>query len=264
MIINETKSLATKSVATLTLDRSGGYRANSSDDCDDPPQTNNHKKCMGGGRITSRILEYYICGHITQSINYVEWFDEIRHADKADIVKLYINSGGGDLFTAIQFMRVLRETNAHVIASVEGACMSAATLIFLSAQEFEVSQHSNFMFHNYSGLTFGKGGEMMDQLLYEKKWSESLLHDAYVDFLTTKEIKSILANKDIWMNSSEVVNRLNIRSDLREKDAALKTAAAATSKKILEQSQSVPADVTPDKPKINTPAEESISTKEQL
>jgi hypothetical protein len=41
--------------------------------------------------------------------------------------------------------------------------MSAATMIFLCADTYEVSEHSMFMFHNYSSATFGKGGEMFDK-----------------------------------------------------------------------------------------------------
>lgn len=166
-------------------------------------------------RTTGRILEYYVVGEIEEASEYVDWFDEIRHANENDIIKIYINSFGGDLFTAIQFMRILRETRASVIASVEGACMSAATIIFLSATDYEVSRHSNFMFHNYSGGTSGKGGEMMDQLIYERKWSETLLRDVYADFLTTEEITAILDNKDIWLDSEKVVERLNKRLETR-------------------------------------------------
>ena len=77
------------------------------------------------------IYEFYVSGDIESSEDYIEWFDIIRSAAKNDILKFYINSSGGDLFTAIQFMRVLHETEAQNVVSVEGACMSAATLIFL-------------------------------------------------------------------------------------------------------------------------------------
>jgi ATP-dependent protease ClpP protease subunit len=97
------------------------------------------------------------------------------------------------------------------MVSVEGACMSAATIVFLMADEFEISAHSMFMFHNYSGGTIGKGGEMIDQIKHERKWSESLLNEIYSDFLNPDEIRSILDNKDIWMGGEEVVNRLNKR-----------------------------------------------------
>lgn len=163
-------------------------------------------------RFTNRpavnLHEFYLSGTIEASDEYIEWFDIIRNSSDTDIIKIYINSYGGDLFTAIQFMRVLRETQAGIVVSVEGACMSAATMIFMCADQIEVSEHSMFMFHNYSGGTFGKGGEMLDQLMHEKVWSEKLLRDVYSDFLTEKEITSMLENKDIWMDGHEVVKRL--------------------------------------------------------
>jgi len=151
---------------------------------------------------------YYLSGTIGSSEEYIELFETIRNSSKNDIVRLHINSYGGDLFTAIQFMRVLGETEAQTIASVEGACMSAATMIFLACDGFEVSANSMFMFHNYSGGVVGKGGEMFDQLVHERKWSEKLLKDVYTDFLTTKEFEQIMENKDIWMDGDEVVKRL--------------------------------------------------------
>jgi ATP-dependent protease ClpP protease subunit len=160
------------------------------------------------------VHEFYISGSIEEPENYIQMFDIIRHADETDVVKFYINSYGGDLFTAIQFMRVIAESNATVIASVEGACMSAATMLFLCADQFEVTPHSIFMFHNYSGGTIGKGGEMIDQLQHERKWSKSLMTEIYANFLTEDEIEHMLDNKDYWMDGKEVVERLNKRNQL--------------------------------------------------
>lgn len=156
----------------------------------------------------SELFEFYISGCIGPAEQYSELFHRIRNLSEMDFVKIHINSYGGDLFTGIQFMRVLRETQATVICSIEGACFSAATLIFLAGSQFEISPHSAFMVHNYSGLAIGKGGEMIDQLMHERKWSESLLRDAYTNFLTEEEIKSLLDNKDIWMDANDVVARL--------------------------------------------------------
>tara|TARA_B110000503_G_scaffold106161_1_gene158502 strand:- start:1086 stop:1727 length:642 start_codon:yes stop_codon:yes gene_type:complete len=163
-------------------------------------------------RITTKhavhIHEFYVSGDIESPEDYIEWFDTIRSAGQNDVLKFYINSPGGDLFTAIQFLRVLSETEANIVVSVEGACMSAATLIFLCGEQFEISPHSMFMFHNYSSGMAGKGGEMYDRVMHEKDWSEKLLRDVYSDFLTEKEITSILDNKDIWMDGDEVIKRL--------------------------------------------------------
>ena len=104
-------------------------------------------------RYTSKhavnIHEFYLSGNIESSEEYIEWFDIIRNAGQNDVIKIYINSYGGDLFTAIQFLRVLGETQGNIVVSVEGACMSAATIILMCGHQFEVSEHSMFMFHNY-------------------------------------------------------------------------------------------------------------------
>ena len=167
-------------------------------------------------KISSQVYEFYISGQIASPDTYIQWFDTIRHAKADDTIKIYINSYGGDMFTGIQFMRVLSETEALVICSVEGACMSAATMIFLCADQFEVTPHSMFMFHNYSGGTFGKGGEMYGQIQHERKWSAKLMTDIYKDFLTEAEITSILDSRDIWMDGEEVVLRMTIRSEALE------------------------------------------------
>ena len=162
------------------------------------------------------IYEFYMSGEIESSEEYIQWFDTIRHAGENDVIKFYINSPGGDVFTAIQFMRALQETSANIVMSVEGICASAATMIMLCGDSFEVSEHSMFMFHNYSGGTFGKGGEMLDQLKHERVWSERLLTETYANFLTESEINSILDNRDIWMDGEEVIKRLKIKKAAME------------------------------------------------
>jgi ATP-dependent protease ClpP protease subunit len=128
---------------------------------------------------------------------------------------------GGNLDTAIQFIRVLGETQAEVITSVEGSCMSAATMIFLQGHSLQITPFSLFMFHNYSGGAFGKGGEMYDNIMFERKWSSEFLHHVYKDFLTAEEINSMLDNKDIWMGHTEAEDRC--RKMMKARTAQLKS-----------------------------------------
>lgn len=80
-------------------------------------------------------------------------------------------------------------------------------MIFLTGHVLEVTPHSIFMFHNYSGGSFGKGGEMIDQLSFEREWSKRLLHEVYDGFFSDAEIESMLHNRDIWMHADEVLER---------------------------------------------------------
>jgi len=206
-------------------------------------------------KSVAEVHEFYLTGEITTADDYIEWFDAIRHAKETDLVKIYINSYGGDLFTAIQFMRVLADTDATVVASVEGACMSAATMIFMCADNFEVTPHSIFMFHNYSGGTIGKGGEMIDQLQHERKWSERLLKEIYQDFMSNEEIESMLSNKDLWMDGEEVVKRIQAKMVKLQADA--EKAVEETTK---EATKKTPAK----KPVVKKPATKKIPTKKPV
>lgn len=168
----------------------------------------------------AQLHEFYLSGPVLDAEEYIDWFDTIRNASAVDTVRIYINSPGGDLYTTLQFLRVMSDTEATVVTSVEGACMSAATMIFLHGHMQEVTPHSLFMFHNYSAGTFGKGGEMYDQLQFERAWSENFMREVYADFLSEEEIQSMLHNKDIWMDSEEVVKRLTALQKKREETAA--------------------------------------------
>lgn len=192
-----------------------------------------------GGRHFSKPIgmlhPFYISGEIGPAEDYIDWFDIIRNATPDDVIVFHINSPGGDLFTAIQFMRVLAETRAYVVASVEGMCMSAATNIFLSADSCQICDHSMFMFHNYSGGTIGKGNEMFANISHERKWSIALMRDVYKNFLTNEEIDSLLEGKDIWMDTATVAKRLELRTKLEEATNKPKSTKKPANKKAKQE-----------------------------
>lgn len=161
----------------------------------------------------ARVINLYLCGPIQGAEEYVEWFQILRSVGENDIIYIRINSEGGDLFAALQLVRAIEECKGNVVVSVEGICMSAATLIFLAGHAYEVSDHTIFMFHNYSSGAIGKGGEMYDQITHFRSWSEKLFASFYKDFLTPEEIKSMLDNKDIWMDAQEVIKRLQTNQE---------------------------------------------------
>jgi ATP-dependent Clp protease, protease subunit len=176
-------------------------------------------------RPIANVHEFYLSGEIEGPEDYIEWFQTIRHSSANDIIKIYINSGGGRLDTTIQLLRALNETEATIIASVEGTCASAATMIFLQADNFEVSEYSMFMIHNYSGGFMGKGNEIHSQAIFERKWSTNFMRSIYEGFLTTEEIDRVIDGIDIWMDGTEVIKRLKKRAVKKkpiEKPAATK------------------------------------------
>ena len=163
-------------------------------------------------RAVSNIYDLYLTGPIGDAKDYQDWNQMLRAATENDIIYIHINSGGGEMFTAIQLMRSMQETPACVIASVEGMCMSAATLLFLTADVCEISEHSHFMFHTYSSGNWGKGHEQLASVQADEKWARHLFETTYKGFLTPLEIEKIIDGKDFWMNPIEVNKRLIARN----------------------------------------------------
>lgn len=162
------------------------------------------------------VYEFYLTGEIEEPEQYIEWFNIIRHATENDVIKIYINSPGGRIFTAVQFMRALSDTQASVVMSVEGECASAATMIFLCGDSFEVSDHSIFMIHTYSAGLLGKGNELHSRMTFEREWSVNLIEEVYKDFLTPEEITKVIDGTDIWINGIDVIERLKKLKEIRE------------------------------------------------
>ena len=153
---------------------------------------------------------------------YQDWFEVIRNAGPDDLIKIHINSPGGRIDTTLQLVRALQDSQATVVTSVEGECASAATIVFLCADTFEVTPNSLFMFHNYSGGARGKGGEMYDKIVFEKDWLEGLMRDAYKNILTDEELERMLIGKDVYKTSAEMLEILQRRADIeRAEDEAL-------------------------------------------
>lgn len=177
------------------------------------------------------VMDFYLLGSIGEASEYIDWFQKIRSARQTDLINIHINCPGGNLFTTVQFLQVLEECKAHLTMNVSGACMSAATLIFLQGDDFVINEHSAFLFHNYSGGMIGKGGEMYSNVVHDRKWSEKLFSSQYQDFLTTEEISQLVDDKDIWMDANTVVERLQARGKAREEELEVKGVESPPKKK---------------------------------
>jgi ATP-dependent protease ClpP protease subunit len=160
-------------------------------------------------RPIARIFDLYLTGEITESEKYIEWYQLLQHATPFDTIYIHINSPGGYVDTTVQLMSAMRRCQGLIVASVEGFCMSGATMIFLTAHQHEIDDHSAFMFHTYSGANFGKGPDIFAAVTHDAQWIRNMMNDVYDSFMTPEEIESMLDGKDYWMNKGEVITRLD-------------------------------------------------------
>lgn len=190
--------------------------------------------------ITVSFHHFYITGDIEDDLDrYVEMFNILKIAEEHDQVHIYLNTPGGSLATTIQIISAIEQSQAHVTTVIEGEVCSAGTLIFFSGHDYIVSDHCTMMIHNYSHGPRGKGGEVKAQVEYSEKYFEKLASYFYKDFLTAEEIKAVCNDKDIWMDSDEIMERLDHKIEAmnegledEEKDVPLPTPTPKRKKRV--------------------------------
>lgn len=157
---------------------------------------------------------------ITEPSDFQEELATIRLAGEQDVIHLLINSGGGQLDTAKSFLTSLAQSPAHIITEIEGEACSAATLLFLAGDEFRVSDDASFMIHSASYGYYGKENNVRQYVEHQAKATERLLRKYYKGFLTEEEIVEVINGRDVWMDTDEIIERLEQRQKLFEDEEA--------------------------------------------
>jgi len=166
--------------------------------------------------VISSVSYIYISGAIGDPGEYIEEIQTLKEAEQGDEVNLFINTEGGSVHTAVQIITAITNCKANVVGHIEGICHSAGTYLFLSCDEWVVNPHCMMMIHNYSGGSYGKGEELVDGVLGTHLWITEMMHNIYETFLTPKEIKQVIKGKDIYLTSSQILERLPRLLEARE------------------------------------------------
>ncbi len=137
-------------------------------------------------------------------------FHELRSASKNDILELRISSGGGLVNEGQQFYNLIEEKfHDRSVAFLDNHGYSMGALLFCMADKRVIYPYSDLMFHNYSGGTLGKGGEMKSRIKHKDKILTSFFKKIIQDknFLTKEEFKKMLIGQDYWMDAKEMCKR---------------------------------------------------------
>jgi len=137
-------------------------------------------------------------------------FNELLQAEANDTLEFRINSGGGFIVEGQQFYNIIEEKFPNrVTAYLDNIGYSMGALLFCMATKRIVFPHSDFMFHNYSGGVFGKGGEIKSKIKHSSKVIEEFFYDIIVKkgFLSKSEFEQMLIGQDFWMNTKELCKR---------------------------------------------------------
>lgn len=156
----------------------------------------------------SKTVTAYLMGEVYAVEEYNELCYTLEHTE-AEEVRLVMNNGGGSMDAMLTIIESIRRSNAKVTAVISGCVASAATMITLCCDAIEVAPNTSWLTHYYSGGSAGKGNELEAKYEFDKKYIPKLFKDIHKGFFTTQEINKVIAGKDMWMDTDEILERFS-------------------------------------------------------
>jgi len=145
---------------------------------------------------------------IVEADKYSKLFNLLRSVGEYDVVNIYINSPGGNLFTGVQLISCMKQSMAHIRTILDGQAMSLAPLILFAGDEIQISENSMIMFHQYSSLSGGKGNEQLSNATAMTDFYKNTLNKYGKPFLEDKEIERICNGQDLYFGDDEINKRI--------------------------------------------------------
>ena len=125
--------------------------------------------------ITASTYSIYLDDEILEAKYYREELQILQNATEHDTIFLRICSPGGIEDTALLFVDTILASNAKVIAIIGPDCSSAAAIIALACDSWEVTRFSQLMMHNVSyGVGHQKERDVYDYVNFSRKRSERI------------------------------------------------------------------------------------------
>ncbi|HEY1181679.1 MAG TPA: head maturation protease, ClpP-related [Rhodocyclaceae bacterium] len=131
--------------------------------------------------------------------------DAVTRAGDAEVLHVYINSPGGDVFEGRAIMAALARFTGKTIAHIDSLCASAATGIALSCNEVEMSDGAFFMIHNASGMAWGDKTALRETADLLEKVEGAIVADYTAK--TGKDADQVVAwmEDETWFTAAEAL-----------------------------------------------------------
>ena len=167
------------------------------------------------GRFTVDIYDY-----IENPSQFSDMITALELMEQDDEMVINLQSGGGCLSTTDTILHALRKTKGTVHFVATGFNASAATILLLEAQTFELSEDFSALIHCGSLSDRGTLSEMRQSTSFHIKKMENVIRNAYVGFMTDQEIQDMLNGKDLLLDATEWCARHEQRNKWMEDEVA--------------------------------------------
>lgn len=139
----------------------------------------------------------------------------------ADVLNVYINSPGGDVFDARAIASNLKrvsESGTKTVAIIDGLCASAATYIALACDEVQMNKGCQFMIHQASGCCYGNKGDMRAYADLMEEIERDIIADYVAKTGKSEEEIASMVDAETWLSTEEAYEHGFVDVIVGEKD----------------------------------------------
>jgi len=133
--------------------------------------------------------------------------NKLQTAKPDDVLEFHISSHGGFVEELLELYNLCDTMFHKGVTTFVNYGYSAGGWAFLIGEERVVYEHSDLMFHSYSGGAYGKRDDMITHLEHSDKRINSFLMGTLAPYFSKKETKKMLKGKDYWLNSKQMLER---------------------------------------------------------
>lgn len=199
-----------------------------------------NKKFYEFKNITPSEADLFVYGEIVQEksvdwwtgtesetdVSLMEFKRELDNIGNVQTLNIYINSPGGDVFTASTMISMLerqKDKGTTINAYVDGLSASAASFLMMVADNVYLYKNSTVMVHKPMSIAIGNANDMQKTIDALNKIEESVMLPMYMSKskVSEEEIKSII-DAETWLSASDMDKYFNV-TILNEEKVAVAT-----------------------------------------
>jgi len=186
------------------------------------------KKSYEFKNISSSSADLFIYGEIVQEKT-VDWWtgeesdtdvglmdfkEQLDNIGNVKTLNLYINSPGGDVFTAssmISMLNRVKDKGTKIEAYVDGLSASASSFLMMVADNVNLYKNSTVMVHKPMSIAIGNAFDMQRTIDALNKIEDSVMMPMYMSKAkaSEKEIKALI-DEETWLNAKDMDKYFNV------------------------------------------------------
>jgi ATP-dependent Clp endopeptidase proteolytic subunit ClpP len=165
-------------------------------------------------------ISMYIYGDIIDNTDW-KWDesdimpDDVRNfleQNKGKTINLFVNSGGGSVFSGLSILNMLKRFDGEVIAHIDGLAASIASVLIFGATKVRMPANSYLMIHRAWSFAQGNAEDMRKMADTLERIDEGILNtykENLKDGVDIEEIKAMM-DAETWMTGSDAAKYFNI------------------------------------------------------